>query len=498
MTNSKPAGALRATASNKVQKDERRRTGILFDFDLDSGSVNTTVLTDAPTQAPVQQEMVTEAPAPEQEVTTSEAPAVATTSTTSTSTTEAPVTSTITSSSNATEAPETQTPATEAPTDPLVAITSVPATEAPATTTNNTTDAPILITGAPQDLTATDTDDEDENETTTEASNSEPHEQSELQETSGVLQSLRLYDDLRARAPGDFLREATGSYVNIDELSTPEGDVAFCHLSALVPFTFGDNAPWLTAFEDAAVIALAIQHLNAGDGTIVPEVEGLNDRCNVRFTTEFADTEFAGGVTLEHVVHQTSRQPGTVDRIPCAFVGAYRSAVSLPMSIVTGLLGYPQVSGASTSADLDDTSQYPLFGRTIPTDAGNAVPIIRYIREVLNVKHLAVINVNDAYGNAYVQGMRKAAENFAPDMVLHQIPLDDDPASIPAAINSLVATEYRYVFAVVFTPQTHDALIEEAYSKVRSSFHLRWINPCALLFHFNVFFLFKSRMEISS
>jgi ABC-type branched-subunit amino acid transport system substrate-binding protein len=107
-----------------------------------------------------------------------------------------------------------------------------------------------------------------------------------------------------------------------------------------------------------------------------------------------------------------------------------------------------------------------MFSRTIPSDAGNAIPVIRYIREVFGVKYLAVINVNDAYGNAFVQGLRKGAELHAPDMKIHQIPLDDDPNSIPAAVRSLVQTKYRFVFAVVFTQPTHDALLHEAFNQV--------------------------------
>jgi hypothetical protein len=212
---------------------------------------------------------------------------------------------------------------------------------------------------------------------------------------TGVLKSLRLYDDLRARDPTEFVRP---DGTNVDLLELPDGEqVAFCHLSAIIPFTFGPPfVPWLTAFEDAASIAMAVEHLNSGNGVNVPEVEGLNERCNVRFTLEFADTEFSGGVTLGHVVDQVGREPGSVDRIPCAFLGAYRSAVSIPMSLVTGVFEYPQISGASTSAALEDKSQYPLFGRTIPTDAGNAIPIIIHLRSVFTIKHLAVINVNDA------------------------------------------------------------------------------------------------------
>ena len=226
-----------------------------------------------------------------------------------------------------------------------------------------------------------------------------------------ILDSLRLYDNLRSESK-DVTREE-GS--NIDRFTGPDGEeIALCHLSSLLPFSTGNFVPGKSAFEDVASTTLAIQHLNSGDGSLVPEVEGLNERCKVRFTAEYADTAYEGGISLKHLVDQTNREPGSPERIPCAFLGAYRSSVSIPTSIVTGLLGYPQISPASTSADLDDTSQYPLFGRTVPSDSGNAIPIIKYLREHHQIKHLAVINVNDAYGNAFVEGMRAAAEIHAP------------------------------------------------------------------------------------
>lgn len=63
---------------------------------------------------------------------------------------------------------------------------------------------------------------------------------------------------------------------------------------------------------------------------------------------------------------------------------------------------YTIILPGSTSADLDDTSQYPLFARTVPNDAGTAIPIIHYFNTVLKANHLVVVNVNDAYGNAFV------------------------------------------------------------------------------------------------
>ena len=84
---------------------------------------------------------------------------------------------------------------------------------------------------------------------------------------------------------------------------------AICHLDAFGPFTQGDKIARQDAFEEATAIVLAAHHLNIGDGSIVPQVEGLDKRCPIRFTVGFADTEYNARVALEHVVRLT--QPDT-------------------------------------------------------------------------------------------------------------------------------------------------------------------------------------------
>jgi len=279
--------------------------------------------------------------------------------------------------------------------------------------------------------------------------------------SSSYLDSLQIYDLLRSQS--STVTRDKGS--NLDFFAAGNREIPLCHLSAIIPFTGGsDFLPRPNTFEHAMAAALAAQHLNTGDGSVVDAVKGLSERCPIRFTLEYADSQRKGGVALEHVKEQTSREmPG--GRLPCAFLGASRSSVTAPMSIVTGYLGYPQVSGSSTSPDLDDRSQHPLFGRTVPSDAGSAVPIIIFLRDVVQIQHLAVINVNDEYGNAYVEAMRAAAEIHAPDLVIYQIPIDENESSIKAAVESLKLSEYRYVFCLVFGLKFHDTLLEEAYNQ---------------------------------
>jgi hypothetical protein len=131
--------------------------------------------------------------------------------------------------------------------------------------------------------------------------------------------------------------------------------------------------------------------------------------------------------------------------------------------MLTGMWNYPQVSGVSTSADLDDKAQYPLFGRTIPSDHGNAVPIIQYMYDVLGIRHLAVLNINDSYGNSFAKGLRMAAELYAPDMTIQQAPVDGGLAAIQTALSSIKMTQYRYIFALFFSREVHDTVMTEAY-----------------------------------
>ena len=115
------------------------------------------------------------------------------------------------------------------------------------------------------------------------------------------------------------------------------------------------------------------------------------------------------------------------------------------------------------SDELDDKSQYPLFGRTVHSNEGNAIPLVIYLRDILRLDHLAVVYVNDAYGNGYVDTLQKAADKYTPDLKIHEIPLDIDDTSMEHAVEKLKQTGYRFVLAALFTRETHDALLSEAH-----------------------------------
>lgn len=129
-------------------------------------------------------------------------------------------------------------------------------------------------------------------------------------------------------------------------------DILVCHVVAMLPFFDADSSV-LRSYEAAAAIALALQHLNTGNGTIVPEVESVRENnCPVLFGLEFLGTRLDPGRTIEMAFEISSRAFEGGTRRPCSFVGGIRSAVTIPTALLNSQRGLVQVSGSSTSAEV--------------------------------------------------------------------------------------------------------------------------------------------------
>lgn len=254
-----------------------------------------------------------------------------------------------------------------------------------------------------------------------------------------------------------------GSNVDILTDSTSGEAYALCSLSHVAPFSNGYGFPYSFTHEDTVAMTLALAHLNTGDGSIVPQLQGLNERCKVRFTMETADHSWKEGKALEYVIDQTRREINEDKPIPCGYFGAYIAQATTPMAIVTGILKYPMMSSTETRDSMDDRSQYPLFGRTVPADKDRTGPLVLYFRDVLKVKHIVVLNSNEEASNAIINGVRADAAEFAPDMVIQQIPYDPESGSVEAIVAAVKATGFRFVYSLLFGGNLQDSVMEEAY-----------------------------------
>jgi len=97
----------------------------------------------------------------------------------------------------------------------------------------------------------------------------------------------------------------------------------------------------------APAVYLAMEHLNNGDGSVIPDVKGLNERCPIRFTTEMIDSKRSPAVAVDKAIEIISRE----NRTTCALAGAGRSPVTIPLAIISGIRDIPQISPLSTSEE---------------------------------------------------------------------------------------------------------------------------------------------------
>ncbi|KAG7371356.1 7 transmembrane sweet-taste receptor of 3 GCPR [Nitzschia inconspicua] len=226
---------------------------------------------------------------------------------------------------------------------------------------------------------------------------------------------------------------------------------AICHLACILPFTriTEENTVFVdVSYEIATASMLAVQHLNTGNGSIIPEVEGLSDRCPIRFSIQYFDTKYDTGTALKQVIALTNPQINTTDE--------------------TGLNDFVQLSAQSTSTDLDDRNKYPRFARTIPSDAGTTEALVLFLHNELHLDYFAVLNINDSFGNDYATNIRDVARHLAPNMTLLQVPLDHDPTTslgeeeILEAFHMLKQSQILYCVVVLLDTESHHAFMSIA------------------------------------
>lgn len=119
---------------------------------------------------------------------------------------------------------------------------------------------------------------------------------------------------------------------------------ADCNLISLQALTMDGTKPLYQGISDAIGAALAIQHLNDGNGVYISEVDGLNKRCGINYHLELIDTHASTAIAMSQLVDRLEFKTNPDLTPPCGFIGATYSIVSEPTSSLTNLNGFVQVS----------------------------------------------------------------------------------------------------------------------------------------------------------
>ena len=143
--------------------------------------------------------------------------------------------------------------------------------------------------------------------------------------------------------------------------------------------------------DDAAAALLALYHFNNIDLSPILQAEDIAG-CDLKLTMEIVDSKFSP-IGSTRVFTESLHTKNTLSTpLPTAVIGAYRSATTSPLAILTGVNGIPQASYASGSTDFDVKEQFPLFGRTVTSSTGDAKVALDYFISI-GASHVGVLFV---------------------------------------------------------------------------------------------------------
>jgi hypothetical protein len=161
---------------------------------------------------------------------------------------------------------------------------------------------------------------------------------------------------------------------------------------------------------------LAVIDFNRRSSAISDSIAELTQDCDLFLTIDFRDPQFnaiISGRECQEAFLYSKEQNN--EKRPMAVVGPVRSEVSAVVAALGGAAtrretpdassrfvgseGIPNISPASRSSQLENTEQYPLFGRPIPTNVETRSLFVLIYLQSINVRQtLAVLHVNDNYG----------------------------------------------------------------------------------------------------
>jgi hypothetical protein len=121
--------------------------------------------------------------------------------------------------------------------------------------------------------------------------------------------SHSFYDELRATDPGNFFpiiggnEDHTGRNLHrYNGASDEDSSIVMCHVPQFMRYTsmrgvvHQDRSE--TAYGASVGAIMAMNHWNNGNGAIVKDIEGINQRCKIRFTTEIFNTQVRNVVRM--------------------------------------------------------------------------------------------------------------------------------------------------------------------------------------------------------
>jgi hypothetical protein len=208
------------------------------------------------------------------------------------------------------------------------------------------------------------------------------------------------------------------------------------------------------AYGGSAAALLAMHHFNTGNSSIVPALKDIHQRCPIRLTSELLDSKSSGQQSMQRLTRILTRSPtdSSIRPQPCALLGSSWSSTTKKLATVTGVYDLPHITSSASSVDLNNMAEYPLFARTHPSDASMAQLSIDYLATQLHIDFVAVLYLDNAFGNSYNAELLKVAaqEQYHMTVVSESFRPGASDEEVVVALTRLQTTGYNYFLGVFF------------------------------------------------
>eukprot|EP01083_Nonionella_stella_P043741 118040_1 len=189
-----------------------------------------------------------------------------------------------------------------------------------------------------------------------------------------------------------------------------------CNISELTIFAIS-NLDDFGARSTVGAQWLAIDEINSNSDLVQ----------NYRLKLKTFNSHSHRQVALIHTLNITHRyhDPYRKDAYFPIILGAPWSSLSTATAPVLGVFNMGQISASATSIALSETSKYPYFYRTVPSDALQAEGII-LLCSTFNWTTIAVVYVNDAWGLYLSLGIQRISKQYNIDVTGIAVSEHDD------------------------------------------------------------------------
>lgn len=269
----------------------------------------------------------------------------------------------------------------------------------------------------------------------------------------GASKPRRYYQELR-QSPFPYRSAPDASTVEIDVELNENGDketLRLMHLAQIMPFI---PSPFFVYLNAPAL--LAVEHFNERSNVVVPDLSERLEGCNIHMTLDLLNSQLnpllASSKLYEYFLHEPTLQKPH----PAALLGSALSSISRQLAVLTGTYEIPQISFAATSSLLDNKGNAPTFGRTIPTNRGEAEAIAVYLKD-RGISHFCIFHVRDDYGTAFQRDLAAAADRHGirRTSVSYE---ENDVGSITRALGVVKASSVRYICGIMLAQGAQEVL----------------------------------------